>query len=134
MHSPTVADCLLDTHTLLWFLTDAPELPAAVRETIVAPENTISVSVASLWEIAIKSALGKLPLASPILEMARLIEAQDIALLPISVPAIDLVSRMPMHHRDPFDRLLAAAALTSGLTLLSADTALDPYGVTRIWA
>ncbi len=128
-----MTDGLLDTHTLLWFVNDSPELPPAVRDAISDPDNAVTVSIASLWEIGIKSSLGKLPLSGSLLTLEGVLQAQDIAIAPISVRAIHLITQMPMHHKDPFDRIIAATALTSGQALFSADTAFDVYGVNRIW-
>lgn len=126
-------DSLLDTHTLIWFVNDAPELPFAVRDAIINLDNAISVSIASFWETGIKSGLSKLPLPGSILRLESIIQAQDIAITPITARAIHQMMQMPMHHKDPFDRLTAATALTFGLTLLSANTAFDAYGVHRVW-
>ena len=126
-------DSLLDTHTLLWFVNDAPQMPSDVRDAIVDPGNAVSVSIASFWEIGIKSSLGKLPLSGSILSLEAIAQAQDIGILPITVSAIHQMMQFPLHHKDPFDRLIAATALTFGLTLLSADTAFDLYGVPRVW-
>lgn len=126
-------DSLLDTHTLLWFVNDAPQLPFGVRDAIINPGNAVSVSIASFWEIGIKSGLGKLPLPGSITSLEGIVQAQNIEIIPITVPTIHQMMQMPMHHKDPFDRLIAATALTFGLTLLSADTAFDRYGVPRVW-
>ena len=125
---------LLDTHTLLWALEDDPRLSPHARTLLGAPQEAVYLSVVSAWEIAIKQSIGKLRLAIPV---EKLIEDRvlpvGIALLPIGLRHIGLVESMPFHHRDPFDRMLAAQVLSDGLTLVSADLAFDAYGVTRIW-
>jgi PIN domain nuclease of toxin-antitoxin system len=88
----------------------------------------------SLLEIAIKNRLGKLPLPDPFAAMfpASLV-ASDIHILPLETDHIEPMTRMPLHHRDPFDRLIAATAFFEGLTLVSSDAVFDRYGLTRIW-
>jgi len=124
---------LIDTHTFLWFGTDDIQLPQRVRSIIEDADNDISISVASLWEIGIKNSLGKLPLPNGILGLER--EANDLAIgiLPITATAINQITLMPLHHKDPFDRIIAATALTQSHILLSADTIFDAYRVVRVW-
>jgi PIN domain nuclease of toxin-antitoxin system len=132
-------DSLLDTHTLLWFLAGSPEIPEIVLEILRDPQNTLSVSIVSLWEVAIKVRTGRLPLSGSLSQLASTTEAQHIAISPIRIEALQLVSEMPFPlrdhrpHKDPFGRIIAATALVSGLTLLSADTIFDAYGVQRLW-
>jgi PIN domain nuclease of toxin-antitoxin system len=97
-------------------------------------ENDLLLSVASPWEIAIKHALGRLSLAEPFdVLIPREIQANDIRLLPIDLAHTAQVAVLPMHHRDPFDRMLIAQAFVEQVTVLSADPAFDPYSVTRVW-
>lgn len=124
---------LIDTHTFLWFGTDDSQLPETVRQIIEDEDNSISLCIASLWEIGIKNSLGKLPLPNGILGLEREAHELAITILPITVTAINQITMMPPHHKDPFDRIIAATALTQGQTLLSADTIFDSYGVARIW-
>ena len=125
---------LLDTHALLWFLADDPRLSASARTTIEDPANPRLLSPVSLQEIAIKVQLGKLRLDEP---FAVIFPAQltlnRIELFPIQVAHIEPLTTLPLHHKDPFDRLIAATALVEGLTVVSADPAFDAYGVTRLW-
>ena len=125
---------LLDTHTFLWFAKDVGNLSAKIRDTIEDPTNDIRISVVSFWEITIKSSIGKLALATSILGLGQLAQAENISILPLTLPAIEQVAHMPQHHKDPFDRIIAATAMTSGDVLLSADAVFDSYGVTRTWA
>jgi PIN domain nuclease of toxin-antitoxin system len=126
---------LLDTHTLLWQGISPDRLSSRVRQLLDAASNQRLVSVATLWEIAIKVSLGKLALRQDSFE--RLIDeglaAAKATLLHIEPTHIKLVATLPYHHRDPFDRLLIAQALAEGVTLLSADAELDAYGLQRIW-
>lgn len=124
---------LLDTHTFLWFVGDAPELPLSVKTIIENPQNDANVSIASFWEIGIKASIGKLPLTTSLSGLEAIARAQAIEIVPITVAAIQHMTQMPYHHKAPFDRLIAATALTSGDTLLSADTVFDLYGVSRHW-
>ena len=125
---------LLDTHVFLWLAVDDPKLPGTVRETVLRPETTLILSVASVWEMAIKASLGKLRLRLP---LATLLESQlgalDADLLEIRVEHVVAVESLPWHHRDPFDRLLIAQARVEGLTILSADPAFARYDVPRFW-
>jgi len=126
-------DVLMDTHTLVWFAWDMPELPAGVKGVLEDPETINQVSIASFWEIGIKASIGKWNLPADLLALQALVEAQGIEIVPITIPAIDLITRLEHHHKDPFDRIIAATALTSGCTLLSHDAIFDLYGVPRRW-
>ena len=123
---------LLDTHILLWFLSAAPALPERLHRLIEDPGNDVLVSVASLWEIAIKVSLGKLELMKPFTELFPAhLEQDSIDILPIRIAHLVTLSTLPFHHRDPFDRLIIAQCLTERLTLVTADQALDSYNVVR---
>lgn len=126
-------DALLNTHTLVWFAWDMPELPASVKAVIEDQATVSQVSIASFWEIGIKASLGKWDLPGGVLALQALVEAQGIEIVPITVPAIHLITALEHHHKDPFDRIIAATALTSGCTLLSSDAIFDLYGVARRW-
>lgn len=103
-------------------------------ELIEAEGNEAILSAASLWEIAIKYSIGKLNLRQPFTDfIEQQIEINDFQLLKIEVPHISIVSNLPLHHRDPFDRMLIAQSITEGLPIISADTAFDAYGITRLW-
>jgi PIN domain nuclease of toxin-antitoxin system len=124
---------LLDTHTFLWFIDDDPQLSRAAAALIEA-DNDVLLSVASLWEIAIKVSIGKLTLAEP---YATFIPAQlarnEIELLPLQLPHLSMVASLPFHHRDPFDRMLVAQATVEGVPIISIDAAFDMYGVECLW-
>lgn len=125
---------LLDAQALLWFLGDHPRLSPMARTLIGDPGNDLLLSVATCWEIAIKVSLGKLKLSqpyAPFIEAA--LAAHQIELLPIDLRHVSRLSELPFHHRDPFDRLLAVQALEEKLQVVSIDTALDAYGVQRLW-
>ena len=126
-------EALLDTHTLVWFAWDMPELPVRVKAALEDPAAVLQVSIASFWEIGIKASLGKWDLPGDVMALQGLVEGQGIEIIPITVAAIHVLTRMEHHHKDQFDRLLAATALTSGVTLHSADPIFDRYGVVRFW-
>lgn len=125
---------LLDTHALLWFLWDDPLLSATARDVIVEPSHRKLISIASCWEIAIKSGLGKLDLGEPSQTfLSRELAINHFELLPISLEHATAVEGLPLHHRDPFDRMLVAQAQSLHCAIVSADAVLDQYGVGRIW-
>lgn len=108
-------DALMDTHTLVWFAWDMPELPVRVKGVLEDPETINRVSVASFWEIGIKASIGKWDLPGDLSGLQALVEAQGIEIVPITVPAIDLITRTEHHHKDPFDRIIAATAIIYGV-------------------
>jgi len=126
-------EALLDTHTLVWFAWDLPQLPAHLKVVLENPETVSKVSIVSFWEVGIKASLGKWDLPGDVLALQSLVEAQGIEIVPITVTAIHLITRLEHHHKDPFDRMIAATALTSGDTLVSRDEIFDLYGVARLW-
>jgi len=119
-----VSSILLDTHLLLWALSDPKRLSAATRKRIDAAE--VFVSAASIWEVSIKAALGKLA-ADPVALLAE-IEPAGFRLLPVTGEHAAAVARLPVMHNDPFDRMLIAQAKTEPLLLLTNDAALAAYG------
>jgi PIN domain nuclease of toxin-antitoxin system len=125
---------LLDTHAFLWFMEGNERISQRARAEIEAADGVSALSVASAWEMAIKSSLGKLDLAKPLGELLPpLLADAGIELLPIEIADLARVATLPFHHRDPFDRLLAAQALERGFTIVSVDEAFDAYGVARLW-
>ena len=120
---------LLDTHAFLWFMEGSERISQRARDGIEAAGGVRALSVASAWEMAIKTSLGKLALAKPLGELLPpLLADSGIELLPIEIGDVARVATLPFHHRDPFDRLLAAQALEHGI-----DEAFDQYGVMRLW-
>ena len=125
---------LLDTHALLWFLADDPRLSATAKTAIEDPANERWLSPISLLEIALKNRLGKLPLPEPLDTMFPAdLAAEDIHLFPLEPQHIEPLTTLPLHHKDPFDRLIAATALVESLRLVSVDPAFDAYGLKRLW-
>lgn len=127
---------LLDTHTLLWFAVASlgNNLPQPTRELLEEQSNNLYLSCASPWEAAIKVSIGKLQLPQPIRQIVQTeITNNGLTLLDIKLAHLDLIERLPFHHKDPFDRLLIAQAQVERLTIVSIDTAFDAYGVNRLW-
>ena len=125
---------LLDTHAFLWWVQDAPELSKKARASIADPDNECLLSLASCWEIAIKVSLGKLTLPNPIERFVpEQLAANRFRQLDIGFRHVARVAGLTFHHRDPFDRLLAAQALEETLTVVTADPVFRRYGVKRIW-
>lgn len=123
---------LLDTQAFLWWVTDDARLSKRAARAIAGTECLLSV--ASCWEMAIKVGLGKLTIpGTPARFIQQQLEVNGFGLLPISLEHASRVAALPFHHRDPFDRLLAAQALAEEMPLVSADTVFPRYGVTRLW-
>ena len=121
---------LLDTHAVLWWLDDDPRLSPHAREAIEDPANQVFVSTASLWEIAIKIRIGKLRV--DLADVIALLPQQGFRLLDIKTDHLQVLATLPAHHRDPFDHLLIAQAITEELTFLSNDRHVKSYPVASI--
>lgn len=125
---------LLDTSSLLWFLDGSSELPDSAAALIESEEARLLVSSVTTWEIAIKVGLGKLRLPYSVGgELEDTLTENGFELLPLSNAGLERTSRLPEHHRDPFDRLLAAEALEHSATIVSPNPVFDDYGVRRRW-
>ena len=125
---------LLDTHTFLWFVQGSTDLSVSARDLVNNPTTTSFLSMASVWEMAIKISLGKMELQLNLSDFVSHYTAiNGFRLLPITLEHTSIVTSVPFHHRDPFDRLLAAQALSEELVLLSRDSILSAYGITRLW-
>ena len=125
---------LLDTHTFLWLASDDPRLAPRAREVFVDGGDACFLSVASIWEMAIKASLGKLSLDTSLEQLVRGGVARGIRLLDVTATHAYHVERLPFHHRDPFDRLLVAQAAHEGMHLITADAQFDAYQIRRVWA
>ena len=119
---------LLDTHVALWAIADSPKLSQAARALILSPRATVWISVASIWEIAIKRALGRGDMPVSGVEAVRYFEQSGYRFLPIETEHALAVEELPTHHADPFDRLLVAQARTEPMRLPTHDEMLAPYG------
>lgn len=125
---------LLDTHTFLWLVEGSPKLGAAAAAALGDPNNDLFLSVASVWELAIKIGSKKLTLSDPLdVYVARWTPAYQLDLLPIGPSHALAVIGLPDLHRDPFDRMLISQSQIEGMTLVSGDTRLGSYGVAMIW-
>jgi PIN domain nuclease of toxin-antitoxin system len=121
---------LLDSHALLWWQDDDARLGTRVREAIEQPGLPLFFSVASIWELAIKQALGKLDVPGSLLEV---LAEESFTELPISSAHALTAGALPPHHRDPFDRMLVAQAQSEGLTLVTNDARITGYDVPVLW-
>lgn len=125
---------LIDTHIFLWFLEGDQRLSKRVRGLIADNDNEIWISIASLWEITIKTSIGKLTLLKSFAEIIpQQLAENDITVLPINLDDLTVVVNLPLHHRDPFDRLLIAQAISRNIPLISDDSNFGAYPVTVIW-
>ena len=123
---------LLDTHTLIWFLADSPELSANAREVICSNEN-IFASYISLWEMAIKKGLGKLRFQYFFKDIVQMCYDERIRLLNITSTDLDNLENLPFIHRDPFDRMLVSQAQTRNLCIITRDRTIPKYDLRTLW-
>ena len=132
-NSSDIDRILLDTNAFLYFINNDSALTETAKN-IIESEADLLISIASLWEIAIKFSIGKLTLPDP---FEKFIPAQlrhnDIEILPVNLRHLDRVSSLPFHHKDPFDRVIIAQSAVENLPIVSSDTAFDLYKIERIW-
>ncbi len=129
-----MSDLLLDTHAVLWFFWDDPLLSSTAKVAIENADNRKLVSIASCWEIAIKTGLKKLHLGAPSRSfLQQELSRNNFELLAITFDDATMVETLEPHHRDPFDRLLVAQATAQRLPIVSADPIFERYGVARVW-
>lgn len=124
---------LLDTHTIIWFINGDSELSKKARNLIERDSVTNFVSVASLWEIAIKVSLGKLELNGPFSEIKIQLDQNGFQVLPITWEDTLLIASLPFHHRDPFDRILIAQSINNKLNIITRDEQFKHYAVSLVW-
>lgn len=122
---------LLDTHVVLWMLLDDPKLKPLVRQRLAAPDTELYVSVVTPWEVAIKASLGRLEVDE---DMSGGLTAFGVTFLGVGLAHNACVRKLPLHHKEPFDRMLFAQALVEGMTLVSADRKAAAYEVPLLWA
>ncbi len=126
-------DILLDTHTLIWFLNGDKKLSRKVRECIETPSNLKFVSIASIWEIAIKISLNKFRYPKGFNNFLEMVDDNGFDILPISFEHTLTVSSLDFIHKDPFDRLLIAQSICDNLTIATKDSFIEQYNVQTIW-
>ncbi len=124
---------LLDTHAFLWFVAGDKQLPESIKSKILNINESCYLSVASLWEITIKSQIGKLKLEISLQELFDYIDRNRIEIIQITYDHLLTLSELPPHHSDPFDRIIVSQAVTENLTLLSKDRGLKKYKIKQQW-
>ena len=125
---------LLDTHAFLWLIAGDDRLSENARQTFLNTENSLFFSAASLWEICIKKSLGKISLKDGWFQtIQEEMEINTIQWLPIEMTHCAEVTKLPFHHRDPFDRMLIAQAIVEEMKLISRDSPLSNYAIELIW-
>lgn len=123
---------LVDTHILIWFLEGNTLLSAKRQKLISASQNEVYISIASLWELAIKISIGKITLSKSLFQIIQQLDAENIEIFPILPQHVLHIETMPFHHRDPFDRLIIAQSQVDGLTLMSDDSEFVNYSINLV--
>jgi PIN domain nuclease of toxin-antitoxin system len=124
---------LIDTHVLVWWFADFERLSKRATSTLTSIDNTLLVSAAVAWELSLKVNLGKLDAMGLVVDLEERLVREGFTELPITIDHATRAGLLPLHHRDPFDRLLAAQAQDLSVPILSADFTLDQYDVKRVW-
>ncbi len=124
---------LLDTHTLIWFINGDGLLSEKAKKSIEKTNIINFVSIASLWEIAIKISLGKLELSIPFSSLSDLLNSNAFQILPVSFDDTALIINLPFHHRDPFDRIIIAQSINNNLNVISKDSFFRDYQIALTW-
>jgi PIN domain nuclease of toxin-antitoxin system len=128
---------LIDTHTFLWFVTGSQKLSETAKELIENDNNDIFISIASLWEISIKTAIGKLQILNNYDTVIDDLTENEISILPISFTHTVIQNKLPFHHKEPFDRIIVSQAIAEEMNLISCDDIFDMYlkdkQIKRVW-
>lgn len=124
---------LLDTHVLLWWFKNDSRISSRAASSLSDQKNTILISAAAAWEIAIKVRLGKMEVGPLVPDLNRYLQEEGFLELPVNIMHAMRVGSLPLHHRDPFDRLLIAQAQVENIPIMTADAGFDRYDVTVIW-
>lgn len=124
---------LIDTHALIWFITDSDNLPRKTKTIIENKENDCFVSIATYWEIGIKSSIGRLNLNSELKTIFEIIKETGFDTVPITTNQIVINASLAFHHQDPFDRIIIAQAISEKMTIITKDSQIDNYDVKTIW-
>ena len=125
---------LLDTLTLIWLLTEPEKLPNAVQELVANPATSFALSLVTPWEMSLKSGIGKLDVGQILDHFEAIVTQGRFTMLETTVRQVVRAGKLPLHHRDPFDRLLIAQSLELRIPIISRDPIFDRYGVERIWS
>ncbi len=124
---------ILDTHTLIWFLNGDEQLSTKAKKAIEKSGTINFVSIASLWEMAIKTSLGKLEMKSNYSKVAELLEDNGFQILPITFADTLLLLSLPLHHKDPFDRIIITQSISNNLTIITRDQYFSQYKIEQLW-
>ena len=124
---------LLDTHTFIWFIEGDNQLSRLARKSIEKKGAVNFISIASLWEIAIKISLGKLELKTAFSKISEQILDNGFQILPVVLADTFILTELPFHHRDPFDRIIICQSISNQLSIISKDKAFNEYAVSLIW-
>jgi PIN domain nuclease of toxin-antitoxin system len=124
---------IIDTHTLLWYLGGDSQLSNTAKSLLEDRKNLIFLSIASVWEIALKISIGKLTLPLPLQELKYRLLEDSIELLPIDFEATIVLSALPFHHKDPFDRMIIAQTQQLNIPIIGKDEVFKNYPITLIW-
>lgn len=125
---------LIDTHTFIWYVTNSSKLSLKAQELINDGNNEVLLSIASIWEMAIKHSVSKLTFELPFeLFITRQLAVNNFQLLNVSIDHLVIVANLPLHHRDPFDRLIIAQAIVEQIPVVGTDKVFDSYPIKRLW-
>jgi len=125
---------IVDTHTFIWFFRGDPKLSTTARQLIENMDNEVMLSIASVWEIAIKQSIGKLSFGLPFKAViVEKLKQNQVEIIHVTLDHIETVATLPLHHRDPFDRLIIAQGIVENLPIISADAIFDAYPIQRVW-
>ena len=124
---------LVDTHALIWFITDNNKLPINTKKFIESNDNDCYVSIATFWEIGIKNSIGRLDLNSDLQKIFQLIEESGFDILPITTNHILQNADLELYHQDPFDRIIIAQAMVEKMTIITKDTQFKNYNIPIVW-
>jgi PIN domain nuclease of toxin-antitoxin system len=128
-----MGDYLLDTHTAIWSFSDDKRLSLRAEQIILDSSNNISISIASVWELAIKIGIGKMKFPGNSANFVRVAEDNDFLVIPIEPSYLTVLESLPPIHRDPFDRIIIATAIVEQMTIITADESITRYDVPHIW-
>ncbi|NIA30811.1 MAG: PIN domain-containing protein [Actinobacteria bacterium] len=125
---------LIDTHAFLWIVANDSKLSNKVKSLFLDSENLLHLSMASIWEMAVKISLKKLSVGEPLKDFLQMnLRGNDVEILNIKVAHIFLLENLPFYHRDPFDRMIISQSISENIPIISADKAFDFYPIKRIW-